>query len=688
LRLRGSGDQFGPYILREPLGEGPNGTVYRASVADTGREIALKVIALHADTGADDLLHGLQVTNQIRVAAGLRHPGIVRVHGTEAVEGSAVAEMEYVRGMCLRDLLAITGRLPPERAVAIVTQILDALAYAHARSVPNRNLKPTNVLIRHDGLALLTDFGMRGVSPAESLRPAIHAYAAPEELDEDAAADRRSDIWSIGVLLFQMLSGRLPFPVSDPHDARAWRRGIAAAPAVPLSESLPGLPDALQNAVARALERDPAARFQNARQVLDSLLATGLCQDIADNEDEPFDRQEETYRRIDTRLRAEVKPAGNAGLPDLVRAFSEANPAWDDHAGLLHYAGILEPGQPTAGPEPHAIALTDEEIDHLEEIETRLKSMLNIGDAHFRADDSVEEGTARGGVPASGFQTALSAVRQPRSGEPDGPAARPTEAPEAASLANPADGAELVFVPAGKFVMGSDGFSEDNSPSRVVDMDAYYIYRFPVTVAQYRHYCEETAYPMPHAYWPWESADPIVGVTWHEACAYCRWAGTRLPTEAQWEKAARGSDGRTFPWGDHFDQRSDHRLIPKNAVKTSPVGSCPSGASPYGVADLVGNIQQWCQDLYDDGYYKTAPASNPAGPASSGVRRAAKSGLVHKLFTKGLPQTSHAAEQRVVRGSSWKEHHESFAFVFRRDTLPPDVRLPWVGFRCVAAVPP
>ena len=249
---------------------------------------------------------------------------------------------------------------------------------------------------------------------------------------------------------------------------------------------------------------------------------------------------------------------------------------------------------------------------------------------------------------------------------------------------NPRDGAEMVVVPAGEFIMGSDGYSENNSPERRVTLDSFCIYRYPVTVAQYRRYCEETAYPMPFEYWRWEECDPIVGITWHEACAYCEWAGVRLPTEAQWEKAARGSDGRTFPWGEHFDQRSSHRLIPQNAGKTTAAGSYPSGASPYGIMDMAGNVQQWCFDLYDDAYYRVAPSANPPGPDAGSGRRASKSGLVHRLFNRDMPQPMYEGEPRVVRGSSWKDYHELFAFVFRREALPPGVRLPWVGFRCAA----
>jgi formylglycine-generating enzyme required for sulfatase activity len=147
-------------------------------------------------------------------------------------------------------------------------------------------------------------------------------------------------------------------------------------------------------------------------------------------------------------------------------------------------------------------------------------------------------------------------------------------------------------------------------------------------------------------------------------------------------------DERAFPWGDQFDQRSDHRLIPRNAGKTVAVGSYPAGASPYGLLDMVGNIQQWCADFYDEDYYKNAPAENPPGPVVSKRQRTTKSGLVQKLFNKNMPQTIHSAEHRVARGSSWKDYHESFAYTFRRDAFPPEVTMPWVGFRCVASFVP
>ncbi len=685
-------DRLGPYILRENLGQGPAGAVYRATECETGRECALKIVTLRQDGEEDSLLRDLRATNDIHVASTLRHPGIVRVHRVDAIAECSATEMEYIRGMSLRDLLGIAGYLLPERAVAIVYQILDALAYAHARQAVHGNLKPTNILIRCDGLTKVSDFGFRKAHPdPKSVRAApIHCYAAPEELEPEVKADRRSDIWSVGVLLYQMLTGRLPFRISDPHDLRAWQRGLKANTALPLSECLPEAPEALQTAVARSLQYDPSERFANAREFLNTLLDSGLCAGMIDSEDEHHERLEATYRRIDNHLRAEVDANEQTSLPDIVRAFSETNPHWEDNANLLHYAGLLDRSdQQPDEPEPHAIALSPDEVDHLEEIETRLKSLLS-------QDENIADTASE---PAFDTLPRLGSNERDRrdrdwdlestSRKVSAPPSRPESPTRNEPLFNPADGAELVSIPAGDFTMGSNGFSEDNTPQHAVALDGYCIYRYLVTVAQYRRYCEETAYPMPRAFWPWEEMDPIVGVTWNEAAAYSAWAAAQLPTEAQWEKAARGVDGRAFPWGDHFEQRSDHRLVPRNAGKTTAVGSYPSGCSPYGLMDVVGNVQQWCLDLYDDEYYKTGPSRNPVGPSTSVKRRPTKSGLVQKLFNKRMQQPSIATEQRVVRGSSWKDHHESFAYTFRRDTFSPDMRLPWVGFRCVAdMIPP
>src|SRR5579871_2482295 len=181
---------------------------------------------------------------------------------------------------------------------------------------------------------------------------------------------------------------------------------------------------------------------------------------------------------------------------------------------------------------------------------------------------------------------------------------------------NPRDGATLLWIPAGPFLMGSSA-GENEKPPHSVTLTGYWIYKTPVTLAQYRKFCSETGHAMPPApAWGWQDNHPMVNVTWYDARSYCDWAGVRLPTEAQWEKAARGVEGRAYPWGATWEEVRCRNSVGKRVESTCPVGSFPQGASPYGVLDMAGNVFQWCADWYGERYYLTAPDHNPTGPLS------------------------------------------------------------------------
>jgi formylglycine-generating enzyme required for sulfatase activity len=252
-----------------------------------------------------------------------------------------------------------------------------------------------------------------------------------------------------------------------------------------------------------------------------------------------------------------------------------------------------------------------------------------------------------------------------------------------------ADGAEMVFVLAGEFIMGSEELGDDERPVRRVYLDDFWIDRYEVTNGRFARFVAETSYQTDAEKlgwgWVWTGSEweevqgadwrhprgpdssiegqvnyPVTLVSWNDADAYCRWAGKRLPSEAQWEKAARGpgldsEQGRRYAWGDEFDStRANTREAGLDGV--TPVGSfSPQGDSPYGASDMTGNAGEWVADWYNDHYYSQAPLINPPGPA--------------------------AGTYKVLRGGSWL-FNEVYARTAFRHNIRPDYTYDFAGFRC------
>jgi len=176
------------------------------------------------------------------------------------------------------------------------------------------------------------------------------------------------------------------------------------------------------------------------------------------------------------------------------------------------------------------------------------------------------------------------------------------------------DNKEMVLIPAGEFLMGSEEFGPE-SPQHTVYLPAYYIDKYPVTNAEYKRYIDETR-ALPPRHWngfevpPGLENHPVHRISWFEAVMYAKWAGKRLPTEAEWEKAARGTDGRRWPWGNEFNEELCLVWDRGEYAITAPVDAHPGGASPYGVCEMAGNVEEWCADWYD-----AYPGSNYKGKA-------------------------------------------------------------------------
>jgi formylglycine-generating enzyme required for sulfatase activity len=250
--------------------------------------------------------------------------------------------------------------------------------------------------------------------------------------------------------------------------------------------------------------------------------------------------------------------------------------------------------------------------------------------------------------------------------------------------------AEMVLIPAGDLPMGSkkgEGDGDEN-PQHKVHLDAYYIDIHEVTNAQYHQFWladgGEKSKHTPASYgssykigdWPEVAKTkpnyPVVGVTWYDANAYAKWSGKRLPTEAEWEKAARGTEARIWPWGNDFQSElpvpgdADQSLVSKIHSNrrdggdgydntTAPVGNYSTGASPYGVHDMSGNVWEWVADWYNEDYYASSPAGNPEGPGEGRLK--------------------------VVKGGSWN-HRDHSQRCANRYYCYPDSWGNTLGFRC------
>jgi serine/threonine-protein kinase len=228
----------------------------------------------------------------------------------------------------------------------------------------------------------------------------------------------------------------------------------------------------------------------------------------------------------------------------------------------------------------------------------------------------------------------------------------------------------MIYIPAGEFTMGSNTEMSNERPKRRVYLDRYHIDIYEVTNEEYKRFVDATGHPAPYvnAFWaepfnwhnrtypPGKGDHPVVLVNWYDATAYAKWANARLPSEAEWENAARGPEGAIWPWGNNWDSaRCNTKESSLNS--TQPVYFFPDGRSPFGCYNMAGNVMEWTADWYAEDYYRRAPSRNPTGPLTG-------------LF-------------KVARGGGWDSSISLYARAGYRHYFPPDTKSAGIGFRCV-----
>jgi len=658
---------IGRYEVIKELGKGGMAVVYLASDPYIKRQVAVKVLPKQF-THDPEFRDRFQ--QEAQVVAGLEHAYIVPIYDFGELEDQPFIVMRYLPGGTLTNKLK-TGPLPISDVVPLFQTIASSLDYAHAHGVIHRDIKPGNILFDADGNANLSDFGIAKIQEASAVFTGTGnligtpAYMSPEQAMGMKSVDGRADIYSLGVVLFQSLSGELPFTADTPM-------GVAVAhiqqPIPSLLALRPDLPPGFDGIMQKALSKDPEGRFQTTGEFAEAIyLQTKLFEMGAAPAHETYTKTftDPSRQNQDSRIKTEKTEAKSVPARSSLEstAADPPKPA-PKGSGSLRLMGVL------------LLLLI---VGVIGGFVTGLIPNPFVPVAGTETTGTIPSETPKKPEP-SPTQTATHTAVPPSKTPTDVPSqVSPTEAftptPSAPSAEITDDeGIAMVLIPAGSFLMGgSDMNAEpDEKPVHTVILDDYYIDKFEVTNAAYQA-CVATGACKPPIHTdsftrskyygiPEYNDYPVVYVDWSMAKNYCEWRDTRLPTEAEWEKAARGSDDqRFFPWGTSI---INWQLANYNGANgcyngTTRVSSYNDGKSPYGVYGMAGNVWEWVADWYSEPYYQYSPTINPKGPDT------------------GL--------SRVLRGGSWTRQ-EYDVRVSNRNKYGPSYNNFDIGFRCASDV--
>ena len=539
------------YELHETLGKGGFGTVYRAIDTSLGREVALKV--LHPQLMVDENFVE-RFKKEARILASFDHPNIVTIYDMGEVDGRVFIAMKYLSGGNLQARIQKEGGLPFEEAKRIMGQVCEGLQAAHEQGMVHRDLKPANILFDGRGNAVISDFGLAKIVQMSGTSSSLGvvgtpAYRAPELWRGTPPASPATDVYSLGCIFVEMLTGKVLFDGATPDEIIT--QHLVDGPK--LTEELESrVTPQTKDFFLNTLEKEMGKRPENAQKFIAGL---------------------------------------NESLLKKVEVFYEITDG--------------KPGQ-----------------NHIADIERKITKKTESNLMKVELAPGVEM--------------------------------------------------EFVRIPAGEFLMGSDpGVDQDAErnefPQHPVYLDEYWIGKFPVTNEQYQVFVAVTKTKSPKL---WIKSDipkgkekhPVGYINWKDSRDFCYWLSKKtrlkidLPTEAQWEKAARGTDGRIYPWGNASPDKSLANYD-ENISDTTEVGSYPDGVSPYGIVDMAGNVWEWVSDWY--GSYPSGSVTDPQGPSTG--------------------------DYRVLRGGSWYDVAGNIRSAIRYRDLPA-FALNYYGFRCALSL--
>lgn len=612
------------YRIVEKRSSSKYGAVYRGwDIADKS-QVAIKEMLL-TDPGV-----ARKFRTEARKYAAVDHPQIPAARDQFVIdEVMHYFITDYVDGVSLQELLGQYSQLPSELIIEALDGVGAPLTYLHEKGIIHGNVKPSNIRLNPAGQVFLVDYGFPGLD----LPPADKRLAAPE-MQQHNGYDFKVDIYSLGATLWTVLTGDRP---PDPVQREAEMQPIPLA-----REINPNALPHLSLIANRAMSIDPDIRFGSVQSFVDGLHRPG-----------------------------------SRSLDDASLAIDRDRPPSSHRLGNFSDLGTGSREMPQLRPQRRR-----------REIQRRtllgLASVFMIFVATVMLIFFFNQQELEGGDTASATATTESQVIAALTAV--APTITPTPNPTLGPTATPSplisrSGMRMLYMPGGVFRYGNNDSERDEAPSLLINLDAYYIDETEVTNQQYRQCVEADRCSPPadgatyHDDYNWRSTAwddyPVIFVTWAQADNFCAWRGTRLPTEAEWERAA-GYDPyelkrSLYPWGEEFDgtrlnycdgncPKADRDFeFNDGHGDTAPVASFEEGRSPLGAYDMLGNVKEWVDDWYDRDYYESAPPQNPRGPAMG--------------------------DAKSIRGGSWFSAPEDL-LITTRDRLDPNVPLATVGFRC------
>lgn len=653
---RGQSLTLGPYVLLDLLGEGGMGRVYKAYHVRLERIVALKIIRKEKLTNpvATERFH-----TEIQAIAQMAHPNVVTAYDADQVGDVHFLVMEYIDGTDLTKIVKSRGPLPIPEACGYVYQAAIGLQHAFELGLVHRDIKPSNLLVtRETGVVKILDFGLARLAEAslspgqqrvtqEGLVLGTPDFLAPEQARNPAGVDIRADIYALGGTLYYLLTASPPYEGATTTD-KLLRH--CNDPPPDARQKRPEVPEHLARLIQWFMAKLPEHRPQTPLEL--ALALQPYCPPPGITvRPVPAPGAEAITNPSGTAY----PPAPGAALPSSPSAYPQPQPL----------SGMPAPAAPPAvDPAPSSqIFKLPAEIAQ-EPIRERVSSQRSLVTPLL---------FLFGGVIVLGI-LAFAAWRVFQADEPS-PLAKEFEHPV---------GMKFVLLPAGSFRMGSPedepGRREDEGPLRTVTLNAFYIAVTEVTQTQFMELVGRNPSAVGRVARGFDT--PVENVSWEEAVEYCRrltvrynpregWA-FRLPTEAEWEYACRAGTQSPFWCGEklHYPEQAmftrgseeDDPLadgIEETKPPTLPdrVASRPGRLNPWGLADMHGNVAEWCLDYYSPEYDASA-TNNPRGPADG--------------------------SRNVIRGGSWKDPASACRSAARR-SAPPRQRFTDVGIRVVYA---